>query len=238
MRKRLKENEGVRTSFQGTFSRCGSKRGGKITVLLTNVRKDNKMVTNHLWFNLTQGFKDLCLCPGDKVYFDCRVKEYEKGYKGRNEEKKAASPVKKDYMLNYPTNLLKDWSANSQSNKILRFYGGKKSDWELLEQFLSSRNSVTVARDNNLDVDKCWEAICRCKDVCHLKPIKRAVTLAAIEMKKDESFINKVMNILDNNNVTIRNFGELSESEFKKFKGAGKLSTECFSLAQKIFNDW
>lgn len=73
--------------FYGTFVRYGVKNNykGQIkTVLLENIENDsNKIITTHLWFNLTKGFKNLDLLPGNKVKFNGRIKPYIKGYKGR-----------------------------------------------------------------------------------------------------------------------------------------------------------
>ena len=41
-----------------------------------------KIVTDHLWFDLTKGFESADLLPGDVVEFCARVSIYEKGYKG------------------------------------------------------------------------------------------------------------------------------------------------------------
>ncbi|MOA55104.1 hypothetical protein D3C78_1788350 [compost metagenome] len=62
---------------------------------------DGRLATDHLWFNLTKGFKDLRLQPGDRVQFDARAKPYTKGYKGKR--KSINKPVQDDYKLSHPT---------------------------------------------------------------------------------------------------------------------------------------
>ena len=63
MRKALKKIEGIRSTFTGTFVRFGTKNGYKgieHTVLLKDIKDSNGcIVTDHLWFNLTKGFKAL-----------------------------------------------------------------------------------------------------------------------------------------------------------------------------------
>lgn len=94
-----------RHTFYGTFVRYGIKNGYKgtlKTVLLVDIKDENKkVVTTHLWFNLTKGFKKLELCPGDVVMFNGRVRPYVKGYKGRRCD--VFAPVEMDYLIEYPT---------------------------------------------------------------------------------------------------------------------------------------
>lgn len=103
MREELKVIDGVRKSFTGKIERYGGKGGSKFTVLLVDVRHTNgDFVTDHLWFNLTKGFKSLRLQPGERVQFDARVKPYEKGYKGR---KAIDKPISSDYKLSHPSKI-------------------------------------------------------------------------------------------------------------------------------------
>lgn len=101
-RKELAKNGEIRDTFIGTFERLGSKNGWyrQKTVLLINIKnKQNKIVTGHLWFNLTKGFQKLHMRKGDKIQFNARVKAYVKGY-NKNDKKI-------DYKLSYPTKLKK-----------------------------------------------------------------------------------------------------------------------------------
>ena len=108
MREALKMIGGnQRHIFYGTFARYGVKSGYKgpiKTVLLKNIENDNnELITSHLWFNLTKGFKNLNLVPGDKVKFNGRIKPYIKGYMGRRTD--VFVPIEKDYSICYPTQI-------------------------------------------------------------------------------------------------------------------------------------
>lgn len=96
-----------RHTFYGTFARYGVKMGYKgpiRTLLLVDVKnKDKKLITSHLWFNLTKGFEKLELCPGDLVMFNGRIKPYVKGYKGKRLD--VFAPIEKDYQVKYPTQI-------------------------------------------------------------------------------------------------------------------------------------
>ena len=107
MREQLEEINEYRGTFTGEFVRLGKKRSYgylKETVLLIDVKDEaGKKMTDHLWFNLTKGFQNLNLKEGDLVQFDARVKEYQKGYKGRRRQ--VYKPVENDYKLSHPTKL-------------------------------------------------------------------------------------------------------------------------------------
>lgn len=106
MRKELSKIEEVRKEFKGEFSRYGTKNGYKgveETLLLKNITDENgRIITDHLWFNLTKGFKDLGeLKEGDVIIFNARVKEYEKGYKGYRDD--VYKTIEIDYKLSHPS---------------------------------------------------------------------------------------------------------------------------------------
>lgn len=90
MRKELKIiGSRDRHVFTATFIRFGFRDGYKgpvKTILLQDVLLDGKIVTDHLWFDLTKGFESADLLPGDVVEFCARVSIYEKGYKGYSKE--------------------------------------------------------------------------------------------------------------------------------------------------------
>lgn len=96
-----------RHTFYGTFARRGVKNGYKKptkTVLLKDIENsNNEIITTHLWFNLTKGFKKLNLKPGDKVRFNGRIKPYLKGYKGNRLD--IYAPIEMDYLIYYPTKI-------------------------------------------------------------------------------------------------------------------------------------
>lgn len=75
--------------FTATFVRLGFRNGyiGPVkTMLLQDVTLDSKIVSDHLWFDLTKGFSGADLSPGDVVEFCARVSAYEKGYKGHKDD--------------------------------------------------------------------------------------------------------------------------------------------------------
>lgn len=78
------------------------------TLMLKNVKYNNKLVTDHIWFNYTKGFCMLGkLKAGDFISFDTRVNTYQKGY----------FPIKDyDYDLERPTKInLDNRNANPSS---------------------------------------------------------------------------------------------------------------------------
>ncbi len=110
-RKKLKfigDNE--RHTFVGTFERYGSKKNyhgfPETTILLKNIKmKDTKeIITDHLWFNFTKGFRGLGnMETGELIQFNARVKPYVKGYQGYREE--IARGVSVDYKLSHPNKI-------------------------------------------------------------------------------------------------------------------------------------
>lgn len=111
MREQLRAIDGVRCTFTGIFERFGTKsayRGPPIKTLLLRHICDptDKEVADHVWFVVGKQFGALDLQPGDRVEFCARVREYEKGYKGRREDVWDA-PIEKDYKLSHPTKVRK-----------------------------------------------------------------------------------------------------------------------------------
>lgn len=130
MRKELKIiGSRERHVFTATFIRFGFRDGYKgpvKTILLQDVLLDGKIVTDHLWFDLTKGFESADLLPGDVVEFCARVSIYEKGYKGyRNDV--FDRPIEKDYRLSRPTlesiNSFNDTvkKANEIKDRVLKY---------------------------------------------------------------------------------------------------------------------
>jgi hypothetical protein len=112
MRKQLKAVVEERKTFIGQFVRHGTKPGfeGRLpqpTLLLQKIKdaKSGKIMTDHLWFNYTNGFRALGrLTKGDKIKFDARVKEYIKGYVNYRE---GTNTRRADYKLSHPTKISK-----------------------------------------------------------------------------------------------------------------------------------
>lgn len=104
MRIALKCKDGERMTFTGVVGRYGGKGGSRYTVLITDVCfLDGGVATDHVWFNLTLGFKKARLSPGELIFFDARVKPYVKGYQGK--KKGIDRPVQVDYKLSHPTKI-------------------------------------------------------------------------------------------------------------------------------------
>jgi hypothetical protein len=94
----LRAMDEQRRTFRGVFVRYGIKRGWRgaheRTVLLRDISlPDGEIVTDHLWFNLTQGLALADLQPGDVVEFVARVVDYRKGYDKRRRDWHLARPT-------------------------------------------------------------------------------------------------------------------------------------------------
>ena len=99
-----------RDLYTGEFVRTGIKpdyKGNSVTVLLKDLKDETgQIVTDHLWFNMTKGFKQADLKPGDLVEFRVKVEKYSKGYNCRREDI-FDKPTKVDYKLTRPTKIRK-----------------------------------------------------------------------------------------------------------------------------------
>jgi|688.fasta_scaffold1162972_1 hypothetical protein len=113
MRKEFKAIRNQRNRFTGIFNRYGTKSNWhgfpETTILLKNITDSaGKVMTDHLWFNLTKGFQDLGdLKEGDIISFDARVKGYHKGYQGRMGYETGQFYSEYDYKLSFPTKIEK-----------------------------------------------------------------------------------------------------------------------------------
>ncbi|MYM17833.1 hypothetical protein GTH50_06295 [Lactobacillus gasseri] len=97
-----------RHTFQANFGKYGYKRyhdpiRGELyspTMVVRNLEmvddpENPQLISDHLWLNLTKGFKDLGLLKeGDRIQFNGRVSEYSKCFIKKD---------KKDYELTYPS---------------------------------------------------------------------------------------------------------------------------------------
>lgn len=105
----LKPLLGKRAVFLATFERTGKKSGWKgvlETILLTNLQNaHHHEVADHIWFTTGKGWNQAELRPGDRVRFEARVDQYEKGYRGRNEYGEEGM-VTVDYRLVFPTRII------------------------------------------------------------------------------------------------------------------------------------
>jgi hypothetical protein len=106
MRTELKKIQGNRGKFNGIFEKYGSKKNWngypETTVLLKEIKDVNgKVVSDHLWFNLTKGFEEIGeINEGDIISFEARVKPYTKGYVNYRE---GIDDRRTDYRLSHPT---------------------------------------------------------------------------------------------------------------------------------------
>lgn len=112
MRERLKHFLTRRAKFTAIFSRYGDKINYKgyheKTILLNSVQFGRDVITDHIWFSMTKGFKALGeLKEGDIIEFQARAKQYTKGYKGYKDDEFNEHPVSVDYKLSNPTNIKK-----------------------------------------------------------------------------------------------------------------------------------
>ena len=107
MRIKLKElDRDSRYKFTAKVNRFGMKSGYKgplETVLLTDLKLENEIISDHLWINKTKGFIDSNADVGDTIEFLARANEYVKGYKGYDVIKQLEHPLQLDYKLEYPT---------------------------------------------------------------------------------------------------------------------------------------
>jgi len=111
MRTGLKKINKSRRTFIGVFKRYGNKKNWhgflEKTILLIDIKDSSGVIlSDHIWFNMTDGFKKLGdLKEGDIIKFDARVKIYVKGYKGYRDDVQFEKPLERDYKLNNPSKI-------------------------------------------------------------------------------------------------------------------------------------
>ena len=102
MRFELEKLKGQRFTATAKFERFGIKSswgcGHEKTLLLTNVVKDDTIITDHIWFTCGKTFENLDLVEGDVIQFDARVAPYGKGLRGERMT---------DYRLSHPSKVTK-----------------------------------------------------------------------------------------------------------------------------------
>ena len=108
MRNKLKKLGGKKrytfTAVVGRFSLKNGFRGLPLkTILLLKIKCEGVVVTNHIWLTYGRRFHSAVLMVGDLIQFDARIKEYEKGYKGRRLD--VYKPISKDYGFSYPSKI-------------------------------------------------------------------------------------------------------------------------------------
>ena len=126
--KKLGSNE--RLLFVATPIRKGIKTNSYMgnteeTILLKNVRNNNCLITDHLWFNYGVGFDEALseLVNEDQTFKSCeiefwgRVTAYNKGYKGRRAEEMGEYREETDYKIERPTKI-KVIKVNELNQKV------------------------------------------------------------------------------------------------------------------------
>jgi hypothetical protein len=109
LRKELKKLNEKRVVFTAVVERFGKKNSWlgrqEDTILFKDVRfaANQKTATDHIWFTVGQTFSALDLKIGDKIQFEARIGEYEKGYVNHG----WIDLRQKDYKLNWPTKFQK-----------------------------------------------------------------------------------------------------------------------------------
>lgn len=125
MRQGLEKINGKRDIFTGIFERYGTKTNFKgyneKTILLKDIKRGSKdIITDHVWFSMTKGFKALGeLKEGDIIEFNARVREYRKGYKGYREEAQFEHPIEIDYRLSHPSKIRICRKKEAGRNKLM-----------------------------------------------------------------------------------------------------------------------
>lgn len=102
-----------RYTFTATFDRYGSKENRfsdfpEITMLFLDVieKKSGKKVADHIWLKCGKRLESLGeMIKGDRIIFDARVTQYEKGYHGRLAEENGEDWSQIDWRLSFPTNI-------------------------------------------------------------------------------------------------------------------------------------
>ena len=106
-RPELSKRQGPRSRYIGIVERFGIKRSyghGRVTLLLRDVSTaEGAVVADHLW--LTRGKWAEGIMIGDRIAFNARVTEYQKGYAGERWDVLAArgSGTSPSHRLSNPT---------------------------------------------------------------------------------------------------------------------------------------
>lgn len=108
---------GATISVFATYRGTGLRRRGTHlyqTVLVTDVRdaSDGTLLTDHLWFNRGETWRQAGLSLGDRIAFEARAIEYRTGYWGANRVRRADAPPRVEYKLTPPKRIavVRRWS--------------------------------------------------------------------------------------------------------------------------------
>ena len=126
-RHNLKKINGQRLQFTARVERFGTKPNWhgfpEKTILLRDVKREEVIVADHLWFKCGKWSFDLQ--PGDTFSFEARVDSYEKGYQGRLAEERGESSYSVDYHLERPTKICKVSRVSSHSHTPASLVAGR-----------------------------------------------------------------------------------------------------------------
>jgi hypothetical protein len=119
VREELKELSGTRWTFRGVFVRLGRKQyrdhPPQPTLLLRDIElvsSPGRIVSDHLWFNLTAQFAAFNPQPGDRFQFDARARIYRK--RRRDDYDEDGERWTLDYKLSHPTKVKKVEESRSR----------------------------------------------------------------------------------------------------------------------------
>lgn len=153
MRKALnKLNHKKRYTFIGTFERFGKKtafRGEDLTTVLLkdiHLKDDSRILTDHLWFNLTKGFAQQSLLPGDKVQFDGRVDNYTKGYFGYRDD--VYVPQEVDVKITFPTKVF------NLTHPVVKPKRVKRSHEEIVKERIEKKETRKLRQEREEHTEK------------------------------------------------------------------------------------
>lgn len=153
-----------RFKFSGKFKKYGFKFNDRRkthaspTILLVDVKlidgDDEIDMTDHLWFNLTKGFKYLgILADDDIISLYGRVTEYTKGYQGSKTD--VDKPIQIDYKIERPSRVKLELSHPLTGPNMYRVWPDKA--WETCNMIYDTysldyikRGILTPYPDQNL----------------------------------------------------------------------------------------
>ena len=109
MRTSLQPHEGKTMQFTAIFEKYGKIKDGRKTMLVSSVKDcHGGSIADHVWIKeLSKIEYSEKFLPGDILIFTAMVVLYVKGYKGYQIDKRLRSPIKINYGLAYPKNVLR-----------------------------------------------------------------------------------------------------------------------------------
>lgn len=139
-----------RFRFSGKFIKYGfkytdyRKTHAVPTILLGDIKliQNDILLTDHLWFNLTKGFKHIgILRINDLVSFNGRIATYTKGYQGWNTDIK--KPIKTDYDIERPTKIKLETVISATATRSFWI----DEDWKICNQIYDTYSESYESRN-------------------------------------------------------------------------------------------